>query len=72
MAVGHLMFCTVTLDPTKQMANCHHHGKDYDPTHRGFMTLLGMSMHIYHTGEDFSFLLVFHLSFPYHVDRGFV
>ena len=72
MAVGHLMFCTVTPDPMEQMANCHHCGKDHDPTHRGFTTLLGTSMQLYHTGEDFSFLLVFHLSFLYHVDRGFV
>ena len=72
MAVGHLMFCTVTLDPMEQMAKCHHHGKDHDPTHRGFTTLLGMSMHIYHMGEVFFSLLVFHLSFPCYVDRGFI
>ena len=72
MAVGHLNVLTVTLDPMEQMAKYHHHGKDHDPMHRGFMALLGMRTHIYHTGEDFSFLLVFHLSFPYHVNRGFV
>ena len=72
MAVGHLNVLTVTLDPMEQMAKYHHCRKDHDPTQGGFMALLGMRTHIYHTGEDFSFLLVCHLSFPYHVDRGFV
>ena len=66
------MFCTVTPDPTEQMAKHHHHGKEHDPTHRGSMTLFRMSMHIYHMGEDFFSLLVFHLSFPCYVDRGSV
>ena len=59
MAVGHPMFCTVTPDPMEQMAKHHHRGKEHNPMHRGLMTLLGMSMHIYHTGEDFSSLLFF-------------
>ena len=38
----------------------------------GHLTFLGTNVHIYHMGEDFYFHFVFHLSFPYHIDRGFV
>ena len=46
------------------MAKHHHHGKEHNPPHRGFTTLLGMSMHMHHMGEDF-FSLPF--SFTFHL-----
>ena len=56
----------------EQMAKHHRRRKENDPSHRIFTTLLGTSMHIYHTTEDFFSPHVFHLSSPHYVDRGFV
>ena len=57
------MSYTVTLDPMEQMVKHPHCGKEHNPSHREFTTLLGMSMHIHHTGEDFFPLL----SFTFHL-----
>ena len=49
----------------EQMIKHHHHGRKHNPPYRRLMTLLGMSIHIYHTGEVFSSLtssFTFHFS----------
>ena len=43
----------------------HHRGKEHDPPHRRFTTLLGTSTHTYHTGEVF-FSLTFSFTFHLH------
>ena len=48
------------------MAKHHHYGKEHNPPHRGFMTLLGTSMHMHHTGEYF-FSLTFSFTFHLHI-----